>query len=46
MTFKLTYSTMHNPPQELHDDFDQALAELKARPGREFHVYQRRRPLF
>src|SRR5690606_3780026 len=39
MTFKLTYATMHHPPQELHDDFDQALEELKRNPGKEFPMY-------
>ena len=39
MTFKLTYGTMHNPPQELHINFDKALAELKANPGKEFPMY-------
>ncbi|NLT48583.1 MAG: aldehyde dehydrogenase family protein, partial [Clostridiales bacterium] len=39
MTFKLTYATMHNPPQELHDDFDKALEDLKAKPGKEFPMY-------
>ena len=28
--FKLTYSTMFNPPPELHARFDAALAEFKA----------------
>src|SRR5689334_9925469 len=28
MNFKLTYSTMFNPPAELHAKFDAALAEL------------------
>jgi len=39
MTFKLTYATMHNPPQELHDDFDNALEELKASLGKEYPMY-------
>ena len=39
MTFKLTYATMHHPPQELHDNFDKALADLKSNPGREFPMY-------
>ena len=33
--FKLTYSTMFDPPAELHQRFDQALAEIKAGLGRE-----------
>jgi 1-pyrroline-5-carboxylate dehydrogenase len=39
MAFKLTYSTMHNPPQVLHDNFDKALEELKANFGRELPMY-------
>lgn len=34
--FKLTYGTMHNPPQEMHDRFDEALKALKANPGKEY----------
>ena len=34
--FKLTYGTMFNPPQELHDQFDVALAELKQHMGKEY----------
>ena len=33
--FKLTYSTMFDPPAELHQRFDQALAKIKADLGRE-----------
>ena len=33
--FKLTYSTMFDPPAELHQRFDQALANIKAGLGRE-----------
>jgi len=36
MSFKLTYATMFNPPQELHDNFEKALEEHKANPGREY----------
>ena len=39
MTFQLTYTTMHNPPEELHEKFDTALADLKANLGREFPMY-------
>ena len=28
--FKLTYSTMFDPPAELHRRFDQSLAKIKA----------------
>ena len=34
--FKLTYSTMFNPPQELHDRYDEALASVKASLGKEY----------
>ena len=33
--FKLTYSTMFDPPAELHSRFDQSLASVKATLGRE-----------
>jgi 1-pyrroline-5-carboxylate dehydrogenase len=33
--FKLTYATMFNPPEEMHTRFDQAIAEVKGRLGRE-----------
>lgn len=36
MTYKLTYATMFNPPQELHDNFEKALEVHKANPGREY----------
>ena len=35
-TFKLTYATMFNPPEELHVHFDEALAVLKAKLGQEY----------
>ena len=35
-TFKLTYATMFNPPEELHTRFDQALVEVKANLGKEY----------
>ena len=34
-SFKLTYANMFNPPAELHDRYDQALAALKPVLGRE-----------
>lgn len=37
--FKLTYSTMFNPPQELHDKFDAALVKAKANFGKEYPVF-------
>ena len=33
--FKLTYATMFNPPEELHAQFDAALAKVKANLGQE-----------
>jgi 1-pyrroline-5-carboxylate dehydrogenase len=35
-TFKLTYATMFNPPEELHTRFDAALAQVKAGLGQEY----------
>jgi 1-pyrroline-5-carboxylate dehydrogenase len=35
-SFKLTYATMFNPPEELHARFEAALAEVKAGLGREY----------
>jgi len=34
--FKLTYSTMFEPPAELHQRFDQSLAKIRAALGREY----------
>jgi acyl-CoA reductase-like NAD-dependent aldehyde dehydrogenase len=33
MTFTLTYSTMFNPPEEMHERFESALAEVRAGLG-------------
>jgi 1-pyrroline-5-carboxylate dehydrogenase len=35
-TFKLTYATMFNPPEELHTRFEDALSRLKAGLGKEY----------
>jgi acyl-CoA reductase-like NAD-dependent aldehyde dehydrogenase len=35
-SFKLTYSTMFDPPPELHARFDGALAEVRSELGREY----------
>ncbi|MGW8250702.1 MAG: aldehyde dehydrogenase family protein [Anaerolineales bacterium] len=35
-TFKLTYATMFNPPEELHTRFDEALVKAKAALGKEY----------
>jgi 1-pyrroline-5-carboxylate dehydrogenase len=34
--FKLTYATMFNPPEELHDRFDEALTKTRANLGQEY----------
>lgn len=34
--FRLTYSTMFNPPEELHKGFDKAVTKLKANLGKEY----------
>ncbi len=36
MTFKLTYATMFNPPEELHTQFEASLGKLKASFGKEY----------
>jgi 1-pyrroline-5-carboxylate dehydrogenase len=35
-TFKLTYATMFNPPDELHTRFEEALVQVKAGLGKEY----------
>ncbi len=35
-TFKLTYATMFNPPEELHTRFEEALAKIRASLGQEY----------
>jgi len=35
-TFKLTYATMFNPPEELHTRFEEALGKVKAGLGKEY----------
>mgnify|MGYP000864398623 CR=1 FL=1 len=34
-SFKLTYATMFNPPEEMHTMYEQALAKIKANLGKE-----------
>ncbi len=34
--FRLTYSTMFNPPEEMHTNFDKALKKVKANLGRDY----------
>jgi acyl-CoA reductase-like NAD-dependent aldehyde dehydrogenase len=33
MSFKLTYSTMHDPPEQLHADYEAAMARTRGRLG-------------
>jgi len=33
MSFRLTYSTMFNPPEELHERFEKALAKMRGKLG-------------
>jgi acyl-CoA reductase-like NAD-dependent aldehyde dehydrogenase len=39
MTFKLTYSTMFDPPPEMHSNFEKALAEVRAGLGATHAMY-------
>ena len=39
MAFKLTYSTMFNPPEEMHKGFDKAVAALKQNLGKEYGMF-------
>jgi delta 1-pyrroline-5-carboxylate dehydrogenase len=43
MTFKLTYSTMFNPPDEMHERFEEALAEVRSRLGATYALHIRGR---
>jgi 1-pyrroline-5-carboxylate dehydrogenase len=38
-SFKLTYSTMFNPPEEMHTRYEAALARLKANLGKEHSMF-------
>ena len=38
MAFKLTYATMFNPPEELHQGFDNAVTKLKSNLGKEYSM--------
>ena len=44
--FKLTYSTMFNPPQELHDGFDAGLKQVRAGLGKEYGMIINARSVF
>jgi len=39
MTFKLTYSTMFDPPEEMHRRFEAALAEVRAGLGATYSIF-------
>ena len=39
MSFKLTYSTMFDPPEEMHARFEEALAEVRAALGAEHSMH-------
>lgn len=41
--FKLTYGTMFNPPQELHDKFDEAIVKMKANLGDAYGMIDQQR---
>jgi 1-pyrroline-5-carboxylate dehydrogenase len=38
-SFKLTYATMFNPPEELHTRFEEALAKTRANLGKEYGMF-------
>jgi 1-pyrroline-5-carboxylate dehydrogenase len=37
--FRLTYSTMFDPPAALHERFEAALAQVKSRLGRDYPMW-------
>ena len=39
MSFKLTYATMFNPPEELHTHFSEAMEKIKANLGHEYPMF-------
>jgi 1-pyrroline-5-carboxylate dehydrogenase len=39
MSFRLTYATMFNPPEELHERFERALATMRGRLGQTHPMY-------
>jgi len=39
MSFRLTYATMFNPPEEMHERFDKALATIRGRLGATHPLY-------
>ena len=45
-SFKLTYSTMFNPPQELHKRYADAVARVKSNLGNEYPMFINGQPRF
>ena len=43
MSFKLTYATMFDPPEELHTSFEAAIARARERLGGRYHLLHRGR---
>jgi acyl-CoA reductase-like NAD-dependent aldehyde dehydrogenase len=39
MSFRLTYATMFNPPEEIHERFDEALARVRGQLGRSHALF-------
>lgn len=46
MELKLTYATMFNPPEELHTQFDAALAKVRADLGKEYAMIINNKDVF
>ena len=46
MELKLTYATMFNPPEELHTQFDAALAKVRASLGKEYAMIINNKDVF
>ena len=39
MSFRLTYATMFNPPEEMHERFEKALAKMRGELGKTHPMY-------
>ena len=39
MSFRLTYATMFNPPEEMHERFEKALAKMRGQLGKTHPMY-------
>jgi 1-pyrroline-5-carboxylate dehydrogenase len=46
MEFKLTYATMFNPPEEMHERFDAALVKVKSALGKDYGMLINNREIF